>query len=129
MLKLLSAPIVGFDQRNDAISFANGNARAAGVGHLVKFERRDLRDFRLPSETPGTLLCNPPYGERIGEEKDLRSLYRLLGEVVRERCARWSVYVFTGNSNLAREIGLPFAEQIPLFNGKIPCRLLKLELS
>ena len=43
MLKQLPAPIVGYDQRNDAISFSNGNARAAGVGHLVKFERRDLR--------------------------------------------------------------------------------------
>jgi putative N6-adenine-specific DNA methylase len=129
MLKQLPALIVGHDQRNDAISFSIGNARAAGIGHLVKFERRDLRDFRPTSDTPGTLLCNPPYGERIGEEKDLRSLYRLLGEVVRERCAGWSVHVFTGNPNLAREIGLPFAEQIPLFNGKIPCRLLKLDLS
>lgn len=129
MLKQLPAPIVGYDQRGDAISFSTGNARAAGVGHLVKFERRDLRDFRLPCDTPGTLLCNPPYGERIGEEKDLRSLYRLLGEVVRERCAGWSVHVFTGNPNLAREIGLPFAEQTPLFNGKISCRLLKLDLS
>jgi putative N6-adenine-specific DNA methylase len=129
MLKQLPAPVVGYDRRNDAISFSNGNARAAGVGHLVKFERRELHDFRPPTDSPGTLLCNPPYGERIGEEKDLRSLYRLLGEVVRERCAGWSVFVFTGNPNLAREIGLPFAEQIPLFNGKIPCRLLRLDLS
>jgi len=129
VLKQLPAPIVGSDARSDAIAFALGNARAAGVGHAVKLERRDLRDFRPPSETPGTFLCNPPYGERLGEEKELRSLYRLLGEVLRERCAGWSAFVFTGNANLAREIGLPVAEQTPLFNGKIPCRMLRLDLS
>jgi len=129
VLKQLPAPIIGSDARTDAIAFASGNARAAGVGHVVKFERRDLRDFRPPSEMPGTFLCNPPYGERLGEEKELRSLYRLLGEVLRERCAGWAAFVFTGNANLAREIGLPIAEQTPLFNGKIPCRLLRLDLS
>ena len=129
VLKQLPAPIVGSDVRSDAVSFAAGNACAAGIGHLVKFERRDLRDFRPASETPGILLTNPPYGERLGEEKELKSLYRLLGEVLRERCARWSAFVFTGNPNLAGEIGLPIAEQTPLFNGKIPCRLLRLDLS
>jgi putative N6-adenine-specific DNA methylase len=129
VLKQLPAPIIGSDARSDAIAFASGNARAAGVGHAVKFERRDLRDFHSPSEMPGTFLCNPPYGERLGEEKELRSLYRLLGEVLRERCAGWSAFVFTGNANLGREIGLPIAEQTPLFNGKIPCRLLRLDLS
>jgi putative N6-adenine-specific DNA methylase len=72
------------------------------------------------------IVCNPPYGERIGEEKELKALYRKLGEVFRERCAGWTAYVFTGNAALARQIGLEPAEQVPLFNGKIPCRLLKL---
>jgi putative N6-adenine-specific DNA methylase len=129
VLKQLPAPIVGSDVRSDAVSFATGNGRAAGIGHLVKFERRDLLDFRPPLETPGTLLTNPPYGERLGEERELKSLYRLLGEVLRERCAGWSAFAFVGNANLAREIGLPIAEQTPLFNGKIPCRLLRLDLS
>jgi putative N6-adenine-specific DNA methylase len=129
VLKQLPAPIVGSDVRSDAISFAAGNARAAGVGHLLKFERRDLREFRPPSETPGMLLSNPPYGERLGEESDLKSLYRQIGEVLRERCAGWLAYLFTGNANLAREIRLPIAEQTPLFNGKIQCRLLRLDLS
>jgi putative N6-adenine-specific DNA methylase len=129
VLKQLPAPIVGSDVRSDAISFAAGNARAAGVGHLLKFERRDLREFRPPSETPGMLLSNPPYGERLGEESDLKSLYRQIGEVLRERCAGWLAYLFTGNANLAREVRLPIAEQTPLFNGKIPCRLLRLDLS
>jgi putative N6-adenine-specific DNA methylase len=124
VLKELRSPVLGSDVRRDAVHFATGNARAAGIGHLLHFTVQDVRDFRPPEGTPGVILCNPPYGERIGEEKELRPLYRTLGQVFRERCAGWKAYVFTGNPNLAREIGLPPATQTPLFNGKIPCRLL-----
>ena len=93
------------------------------------FDRRDVRNFRPPEGPPGVIVCNPPYGERIGEEKDLRGLYRLLGEVFAERCRGWTAYVFTGNPSLAAAVGLTPAEQVPLYNGKIPCRLLKYELS
>jgi putative N6-adenine-specific DNA methylase len=127
--KSLGAPVLGSDARRDAVNFATGNARAAGIGNLVRFEVKDLRDFRPPPGPPGTILCNPPYGERIGEEKELRGLYKLLGDVLRERCTGWTAYVFTGNAALARHIGLPAAAQTPLFNGKIPCRLLKYELT
>jgi putative N6-adenine-specific DNA methylase len=126
--KRLEAPVLGSDVRRDAVAFAQGNARAAGIGHLVRFERKDVRDFRPPAGEPGVILCNPPYGERIGEEKELRGLYRTLGEVFGQRCAGWSAFVFTGNPALAREIGLEPAEQVPLYNGKIPCRLLKFDL-
>jgi putative N6-adenine-specific DNA methylase len=74
-------------------------------------------------------VCNPPYGERIGEEKELRGLYRTLGEVLRQHCGSWTAYVFTGNAALAKEIGLAPAEQVPLYNGTIPCRLLKFDLA
>jgi putative N6-adenine-specific DNA methylase len=123
--KELAAAVVGSDVRRDAIAFSKGNARAAGVGHLIQFALKDVRDFRPPPGPPGTILCNPPYGERIGEEKELRSLYQTLGQVFQERCAGWTAYVFTGNAALAKHIGLQPAEQVPLFNGKIPCRLLK----
>jgi putative N6-adenine-specific DNA methylase len=126
--KHLEAPIHGSDVRRDAVSFAQGNARAAGIGHLVRFDLRDVRDFQPPGGSPGVILCNPPYGERIGEEKELRNLYRTLGDVFRERCAGWTAYVFSGNAKLAKEIGLESKETVPLFNGKIPCRLLKFAL-
>jgi putative N6-adenine-specific DNA methylase len=126
--KTLAAPIVGSDERSDAIAFARDNARAAGVGHLVHFERHSLRDFKPPAAKPGTLICNPPYGERIGEEKELRGLYRQLGEVLEQGCGGWTAFVFTGNQRLAKEIGLTPAERWLLFNGKIPCQLLKYQL-
>jgi putative N6-adenine-specific DNA methylase len=126
--RALPAPVLGSDVRGDAVGFATRNARAAGIGHLLHFDRRDVRDFRPPEGPPGVIVCNPPYGERIGEEKDLRGLYRLLGEVFAERCRGWTAYVFTGNPSLAAAVGLTPAEQVPLYNGKIPCRLLKYEL-
>jgi putative N6-adenine-specific DNA methylase len=127
VLKQLPAAIVGSDVRRDAISFSINNARAAGIGRLAFFEVKHLSDARPPSGPPGVLVCNPPYGERIGEEKELRWLYRALGEALREHWAGWTAFVFTGNANLAREIGMVPAAQTPLFNGKIPCRLLRFD--
>jgi putative N6-adenine-specific DNA methylase len=127
ILKQLPAPIVGSDLRRDAVSFSETNARAAGIGHLLHFDLKDIRDFRPPDGPPGTLICNPPYGERLGEEKELVGLYRTMGEVFRERCRGWTAFVFSGNDTLAREIGIEPANEIPLFNGKIPCRLLRFE--
>jgi putative N6-adenine-specific DNA methylase len=124
VLKALPAPVTGSDVRRDAVTFAINNAKAAGIGHLVRFTVADVRDFRPPDGPPGTIVCNPPYGERLGEERDLRNLYKTLGETLK-RCAGWSVFVFTGNRELARCLGLRVIEETPLFNGKIPCRLLK----
>jgi putative N6-adenine-specific DNA methylase len=128
VFKKLPAPIIGSDIRKDAIAFSRTNARAAGVGHLVRFELKDVGDFRPPPGPPGVILCNPPYGERIGEGKELRVLYQTLGEVFRTRCAGWIAFVFTGNASLARHIGVAPAAKIPLFNGKIPCQLMRFDL-
>jgi putative N6-adenine-specific DNA methylase len=125
--RTLPAPIYAADARGDVVSLAINNARAAGIGHLLRFDKRDVRDFQPPPGAPGVMLCNPPYGERIGEEKNLFGLYRLLGEVFVQRCPGWTAYVFTGNPRLAAAIGLTPAAEIPLYNGKIPCRLLKFE--
>jgi putative N6-adenine-specific DNA methylase len=126
--KHLAAPILGSDLRRDAVAHAQNNARAAGIGHLVRFEVKDVRHFQPPPGPPGVILCNPPYGERIGDEKELKNLYRALGAVLRQRCAGWSAFVFTGNPVLARYLELAPLRDIPLFNGKIPCRLLQFEL-
>jgi putative N6-adenine-specific DNA methylase len=121
----LEASILGYDIRRDAVAFARSNARAAGVGHLTRFETRDVRDFRPPAGPLGVILCNPPYGERIGEERELGELYRTLGEVFRKHCPGWNGCVFSGNRALARQIGLTPVRQVALFNGRIPCRLLE----
>jgi putative N6-adenine-specific DNA methylase len=124
VLKALPALVTGSDVRGDAVAFAIDNAKAAGIGHLLRFEKRDVRDLGPPAGPPGVIVCNPPYGERIGDERQLGGLYRTLGELF-QRCPGWTCWVFTGNARLARQIGLEPAEEVALFNGKIPCRLLR----
>ncbi len=128
VLTRLPAAVLGSDIRRDVITFARGNARAAGIGHLLRFEVRDVRDFRPPDGPPGVIVCNPPYGERIGEEKELKSLYQALGEVLYQRCPGWRAFVFTGNARLARELGMRAVRAVPLMNGKLACQLLEFDL-
>jgi putative N6-adenine-specific DNA methylase len=120
----LLASITGSDTHRDSLHFSQENARAAGVGHLLKFTQKDLADFAPPEGPAGVVICNPPYGERLGEERQLKGLYEMLGRVVKERCPGWRLCVFTGNAQLSREIDLPLEKEIRLFNGRIPCRLL-----
>jgi putative N6-adenine-specific DNA methylase len=121
----LPVPVIGSDVRGDTVAFSINNARAAGIGHLLRFDKRNVRDFRPPEGPPGVIVCNPPYGERLGEERDLRGLYKTLGDVFSGHFRSWTAYVFTGNPHLADAIGLKPTEETPLYNGKIPCRLLK----
>jgi putative N6-adenine-specific DNA methylase len=125
--KQLMAPITGSDIRQDAIDFAERNAKAAGVGHLLQFTRRDLRDF-VPPPGAGAIVCNPPYGERIGEVKELRGLYQMLGEILRQRCAGHSAFILSGNAELQDQLGLAPVNSWPLYNGRIPCLLLEYKL-
>jgi len=124
ILKKLPAPIRGFDIRSDVVDHAETNARAAGIGHLVAFKRANVADLPIQKGPTGTILCNPPYGERIGEDDDLASLYETIGNVFKERCPGWTAGIFTGNSDLAKCVGLRTSERIPFWNGSIECRLL-----
>ena len=69
------------------------------------------------------VVVNPPYGERLGDVKELVYLYADLGECLRQNYAQWSAYVFTGNDDLARHIGLRAHKTNSLFNGAIKCKL------
>jgi putative N6-adenine-specific DNA methylase len=124
--KQLAAPIVGSDVRRDAIALAQESARAAGVGHLLAFTVQDVRQF-TPTDSAGVLVCNPPYGERLGEEAELRELYAALGTMLRERCRGWSAWILSGNPLLEETIGLPPTQSVPLYNGRLRCRLLRFQ--
>lgn len=128
VLRTLDVGIAASDERNDAVAMCRDNAKAAGVGHLLQIERCQLPDFRPPAGPPGLVICNPPYGERLGEEKHLRGLYELMGRVLREHCRGWRAAVFTGNPRLAECLGMQPRRSISLFNGKIPCQLLLFDL-
>jgi putative N6-adenine-specific DNA methylase len=120
----LPAPILGSDAHRDSLHFSQENARAAGVGHLLKFTQTELSDFVPPAGPGGVILCNPPYGERLGDETQLRGLYQALGDITRERCKGWRLCVFSGNQRLLSEIKLPIEREFRLFNGRLPCKLV-----
>jgi putative N6-adenine-specific DNA methylase len=76
----------------------------------------------------GIIICNPPYGKRLGETSELESFYQQLGDILKQRFKGWTAYILTGNRELAKRIGLRAARRFPLFNGSLPCTLLKYEL-
>ena len=88
---------------------------------LDTLEKRDVKDARPPSDAPGTLICNPPYGERIGEEKELIGLYQRIGRVAAEHWRGWKLFVFTSNTMLAKKVGLKVVQKTPFFNGSLEC--------
>lgn len=125
---VLSFPIVGWDDSPKAIAAARENARIAGVDRFVKFEQKEIGDLEPIGGRPGTVIVNPPYGERLGNVEYLRGDYEIMGDLFKKRMAGWKAGVFTGNPELAKAVGLKPSRKFPLWNGPIECRLLKYDL-
>lgn len=71
---------------------------------------------------------NPEYGERLGEETELQATYKRIGDFMKQKCGGYFGYIFTGNMELAKKIGLKANRRIEFYNSKIDCRLLEYEL-
>jgi len=127
MLAALPAPVCGCDISHSAIAMAHENARRAGVGELISLGRSEIAEL-APPPGPGILIFNPPYGKRLGEEEALKPLYKEIGDVLKQRCKGYTAYLFTGNLELAKSVGLKATRRIVLYNGPIECRLLKYEM-
>jgi len=123
----LAAPIVGCDRDRDVIAQAETNAQNSQVAAQITLQTSDLATVEAPADS-GILLCNPPYGERLGRDEDLGAFYRLLGDVLKQRFKGWTAFVLSGNKSLARSIGLKSSQRIPVWNGNLPCQLMKYEL-
>ena len=126
--------IVASDRDPQAIEAARQNAEAAGVTSLIRFENVNFEDTFLPSvSTPKpkgqpVIIINPPYGARLGEEKELEPLYRALGDFFKQCGGGYHGYIFTGNLQLAKHVGLRTKSRTELYNGKMESRLLEYEL-
>lgn len=125
--KELDAKIIASDRDPNAIKAARKNARTAGVDHLIEFEVCDFRNTPLPDGN-GVVVLNPPYGERLGEKQKLETLYKEIGDFFKQKCTDYTGYVFTGNLELAKQIGLRTNRRTEFFNTTIDCRLLEFEL-
>ena len=123
----LAAFVGGSDRNPQVIEAAYSNAQKCGIEHLVNFQACELADVEAPTDS-GILMCNPPYGERLGRDTDLGAFYKLLGNVLKQRFKGWTAYVLSGNKALSSNIGLKSASRTEVYNGSIRCQLMKYEI-
>ncbi|MGB5133764.1 MAG: class I SAM-dependent RNA methyltransferase [Prochlorococcaceae cyanobacterium] len=121
------APLLGLEQNPEVLDQARHNAAAAGVAPWIDLQAGDCRDFRPPAG-PGILVCNPPYGERLGEPGELEALYADLGDMLKERCSGWTLWLLSGNPQLTGPLRMKASRRIPVSNGGIDCRWLRYEI-
>jgi 23S rRNA G2445 N2-methylase RlmL len=120
--------IVASDISHDAIHIAKINAQIAGVDHLMNFQVCDFEKTEIPESTDGIVFFNPEYGERLGVLAELEATYGRIGDFLKQKCSGYTGYIFTGNLDLAKKIGLKAKRKIEFYTGKIDCRLLEFEL-
>ncbi len=119
--------IIATDISQDAIDIAKVNAAMAGVEELIEFNVCDFAATTVPPE-PGVVFINPEYGERLGDLKELEDTYARMGDFMKKNCHGYLGYIFTGNLDLAKKIGLKASRRIEFYSAKIDCRLLEYEL-
>lgn len=120
--------IIATDISEDAINISKINAGIAGVEELINFEVCDFEMTVVPENIPGVVFFNPEYGDRLGAETNLEEIYGRIGDFLKKKCKGYTGYVFTGNLELAKKIGLKAAKRIEFYTSKIDCRLLEYEL-
>lgn len=123
----LPAPICGSDHDRDVLAQAKINAENCGIADQIQFTQTELSQLEPPSDR-GIIICNPPYGKRLGEVEALKGLYKQLGDVFKQRFKGWTAYILTGNKELAKSVGLKASRRTPVYNGSLLCTLLRYEL-
>ena len=130
--------IFGSDLNSRALKLAEENIRAAGFSKKIKLERADFfhkngnsprmkQGLWQPTTEGGTLMINPPYDERLPLQ-DAFHFYKTIGDSLKHNWTGWTAWVFSGNLDASKHIGLKARRRIHLFNGSLECRLLKFEL-
>ncbi|MEY3879425.1 MAG: hypothetical protein RIQ94_220 [Pseudomonadota bacterium] len=121
--------IVGFDQNRHTVNTALAHVANAGLQNKIHVERRDIEDAQ-PAEswTPGLLICNPPYGERLGDEQETAELYKKFGESLKAHFIGWKAAMIISNPELGFRLGVRSQKPITLYNGALECKLLRLNV-
>jgi len=127
----LTIRFIGYDASRDAVAAARQNIHSAGLQDIITIEQKNfaescqaLQDSEHPfAAEPGLVIVNPPYGERLGEKRELEHLYSEMGECWREHFPEWRIALFTANDELIKHIGLRAHRSNSFFNGAIKCKL------
>lgn len=119
--------IIASDIRSGAVEDARENATFAGVEDLIEFHCCDYKDTPVP-EPPGVILLNPEYGERMGEMEQLKQVYKEIGDFFKKKCSGYFGYVFTGNLELGKSLGLKPKRRMEFYSAQLDCRFFEFEL-
>jgi putative N6-adenine-specific DNA methylase len=117
MLKDYKLNIIGSDIDKKAVKAAKENAESIGLGEDISFITSDIRDMKLKNEY-GVIICNPPYGERIGEKGEVYKLYKDMGKILKT-LDTYSIYVLTSNEDFETLYGKRADRKRKLYNGRI----------
>ncbi|BEV36798.1 class I SAM-dependent RNA methyltransferase [Synechococcus sp. M16CYN] len=117
-------PLLGIEKDPAVADQARSNIAAAGLQKIIEIRDGSFTAQDLPEE-PGVLVCNPPYGKRIGNQKDLDHLYTTLGIFAREKAVGWQLWLLSGNPKLTNSLHMKTSRRIPISNGGVDCRWLQ----
>jgi putative N6-adenine-specific DNA methylase len=128
--------IFGSDISGDMVAMTRHNLKVAGIQFEVPLKQIEAQEVKPPTEQPGILLTNPPYGERIGVRGDSTvpqdemavQFYQALGTTLKQRFAGWTVFLFTADLALPKLLRLKEARKTPFFNGALECRLFRFDM-
>jgi putative N6-adenine-specific DNA methylase len=126
-IRPVAAKLEGADRHEGALGLAKRAAAAAGVADAITLTASDVRDF-APSVRPGTVVVNPPWGERVGEGDDLVDAWHGLGNFFHRQCGGASVFVLSGNPELTKHLGLRATRKWVVMSGPIECRYIRYDV-
>lgn len=120
----LDFKLYGFDIDRRVLQMAKENARSAGVDHVIEFKAESITTLQAPIEK-GMMITNPPYGARIGDEDNLRDVYRDLSHTLKNQFKGWDSWILSGNKDLIKDLHLKSTRKHFVYNGPLECRFLK----
>ena len=119
--------IYGSDMDLRAVRVARHNLKVAGLEEVAKVMQSDFIKLE-PPVSEGTLVTNPPYGQRIGEDEDLKEVYPVWAKHMKESFGGWDTYFLTADLEMPKDMRLKPTKKTPLFNGALECRLFEIKM-
>ena len=120
--------ILGSDIIKDNIQLSINSSKKIGIESYIKFKVLNMNDISVV-DSKGTLIINPPYGNRVGKNINLNELYKNIGDVFKKKFIGYDTYIFSGNLEAVKSVGLRSKKRIILKNGTLDCRLIYYPIS
>jgi len=116
--------IIGCEINQKVFEQAKLNISLAGLENYIEIINNDFLELQLKC-SPGIILCNPPYGKKLGDENELISLYEQMGIFLKNNFSGWEFWLLSGNPKLTKYLKMKSSLKIPVSNGGIDCRWIK----